>query len=47
MFPYIHENGDLYFASNGHIGMGGLDIFKAKLKGEDVESLTLQSPSND
>ncbi len=29
MFPYIRENGELYFASNGHAGMGGLDIFKA------------------
>lgn len=29
-FPYIHTNGDLYFASDGHLGMGGLDIFKAK-----------------
>ena len=29
MFPYIHEDGSLYFASNGHPGYGGLDIFKA------------------
>lgn len=29
MFPYIRENGELFFASNGHPGMGGLDIFKA------------------
>ncbi|MBQ8423874.1 MAG: OmpA family protein [Coprobacter sp.] len=29
MFPYIRDNGDLYFASDGHPGMGGLDIFKA------------------
>ena len=29
MFPYIRENGELYFSSNGHAGMGGLDIFKA------------------
>jgi peptidoglycan-associated lipoprotein len=28
-FPYIRDNGDLYFASNGHVGMGGLDLFKA------------------
>ncbi|RXQ96821.1 hypothetical protein EO244_04110 [Ancylomarina salipaludis] len=28
MFPYICEDGFLYFASNGHIGLGGLDIFK-------------------
>jgi len=30
MFPYVRHNGTLYFASNGHIGMGGLDIFKAE-----------------
>jgi len=29
MFPYVHEDGSLYFASNGHPGYGGLDIFKA------------------
>jgi len=29
MFPYIHPDGTLYFSSNGHIGLGGLDIFKA------------------
>jgi len=30
LFPFVHADGTLYFASNGHIGMGGLDIFKAK-----------------
>ena len=35
MFPYIHEDGTLYFSSNGHLGMGGLDIFKAELVDED------------
>jgi peptidoglycan-associated lipoprotein len=29
MFPYIRENGELYFSSNYPIGIGGLDIFKA------------------
>lgn len=29
MFPYVHADGTLYFASNGHPGYGGLDIFKA------------------
>ncbi|RUT73246.1 OmpA family protein [Ancylomarina longa] len=28
MFPFIAEDGYLYFASDGHIGFGGLDIFK-------------------
>lgn len=27
MFPYIAEDGTLYFASNGHLGLGGLDVF--------------------
>ncbi|MFA5647159.1 MAG: OmpA family protein [Bacteroidales bacterium] len=30
MFPYIHPDGTLYFSSDGHPGMGGLDIFRAK-----------------
>jgi peptidoglycan-associated lipoprotein len=30
VFPYVHADGTLYFSSNGHPGMGGLDIFKAK-----------------
>jgi len=30
LFPYIREDGTLYFSSDGLIGMGGLDIFKAK-----------------
>jgi outer membrane protein OmpA-like peptidoglycan-associated protein len=32
MFPFIHELGNLYFASDGHFGMGGLDLFIAKLE---------------
>lgn len=31
MFPTFRPNGDLYFSSNGHVGMGGLDIFIAKV----------------
>jgi peptidoglycan-associated lipoprotein len=29
LFPYVRDNGMLYFSSTGHPGMGGLDIFKA------------------
>lgn len=29
MFPYCRDSVTLYFASNGHPGMGGLDLFKA------------------
>ena len=30
MYPYVHADGTLYFASNGHPGYGGLDIYKAE-----------------
>jgi peptidoglycan-associated lipoprotein len=30
LFPYIRQDGTLYFSSDGLIGMGGLDIFSAK-----------------
>jgi peptidoglycan-associated lipoprotein len=51
-FPYVHPDGTFYFASNGHIGMGGLDIFKAKKNnaGEwEVENLRypINSSSDD
>lgn len=43
MFPHLTEEGVLYFSSNGHIGMGGLDIFRAEATGEmqwgNVENL--------
>jgi peptidoglycan-associated lipoprotein len=32
LFPYVKEDGTLYFSSDGLIGMGGLDIFKAILQ---------------
>ncbi|MBL7884757.1 MAG: OmpA family protein [Bacteroidia bacterium] len=35
VFPFLHDDGTLYFSSNGHLGMGGLDIFKAEKKGEN------------
>ena len=31
IFPFIDNNNTLYFASNGHKGMGGFDIFKSIL----------------
>jgi len=34
MFPTVRADGTLYFASNGHAGFGGLDIFKATEKKE-------------
>lgn len=32
MFPFIDENGNMYFASDGHEGLGGLDIFFVELR---------------
>lgn len=48
VFPYIRSNGDLYFSSNGHPGMGGLDLFKATNKGVNQWSSVenLKSPMN-
>lgn len=30
MFPFLHQDGTLYFASEGHSGYGGLDIYYTK-----------------
>ena len=48
MFPFLHNDGSLYFASNGHVGMGGLDIFKSELDGNGiyVSAINLKSPIN-
>ena len=40
MFPTFRPNGDLYFSSNGHPGMGGLDIFIAKPQSEESTTET-------
>ncbi|MDA9307826.1 OmpA family protein [Flavobacteriaceae bacterium] len=34
LFPYIDSNGTLYFSSNGHMGIGGLDVFYAEAQGD-------------
>ena len=36
MFPTFRPNGDLYFSSDGHPGLGGLDIFIAKPQKSDT-----------
>ena len=46
-FPSISEAGDFYFASNGQMGMGGLDIFRAKKSGDSFSNVeNLQYPIN-
>lgn len=48
MFPYMRNDSTLYFSSDGHIGMGGLDIYKAaynkKTKRWNIENM--MSPIN-
>ena len=36
VFPYIHDDGALFFTSDGHEGIGGLDIYAAKFEDGDV-----------
>jgi tetratricopeptide (TPR) repeat protein len=37
--PFAHE-GHLYFASNGHAGLGGFDIFKVNLRSSGISDVT-------
>lgn len=47
MFPFIHGNDKLYFASDGHAGLGGLDIFVSEWDGESwSEPENLKKPIN-
>lgn len=47
MFPTFRRNGELYFSSDGHPGMGGLDIFKAVQTSDTTWTVTnMKSPVN-
>jgi outer membrane protein OmpA-like peptidoglycan-associated protein/tetratricopeptide (TPR) repeat protein len=37
VFPTISEDGSLYYSSNGMVGLGGLDLFKATQIGEEIK----------
>ncbi|SCY05768.1 OmpA family protein [Flavobacterium caeni] len=41
-FPFLTDENELYFSTDGHPGVGGLDIFMAKLK----EDGTFKAPLN-
>jgi len=47
MFPFIRSDSVFYFASDGHVGMGGLDLFRAS-KGNDSWKIPVNmgSPMN-
>lgn len=46
LFPYIHPTGRLYFSSNGHDGIGGIDIYSSTYEGEWKEPKPLEAPIN-
>lgn len=52
LFPYLDSNGTLYFSSNGHMGIGGLDVFYAETQGDDFGPVNnlgngVNSPADD
>lgn len=47
MFPFVHPDGSLYFSSDGHAGLGGLDIFVSNFNGFRWENpRNLRTPFN-
>ena len=48
VFPYVHHDGTLYFASDGWQGLGGLDIYEVKMNSNDgiAEIENIGSPFN-
>lgn len=46
VFPAFAPDGSLYFSSDGHPGMGGLDLFKATRQDAVWKVENLQSPMN-
>ncbi len=44
-YPFVASDGRFYFASNGHVGLGGLDIFLGDLEGPR-EAYNLGVPVN-
>lgn len=46
VFPFIHPDGTLYFSSDGHPGLGHLDIFSVKLGGGTMQAENMGYPVN-
>lgn len=46
MFPFVSQDGSLYFASDGHPGFGNLDIFKATRRRGHITVQNLGKPMN-
>ncbi len=39
VFPFVDSNGTLFFSSDGHLGLGGLDVFYAEADGNGFEKV--------
>ncbi len=47
MFPFVGSDGTLYFSSDGHLGLGALDVFESKLAdNEYTKPINLEKPVN-
>jgi outer membrane protein OmpA-like peptidoglycan-associated protein/tetratricopeptide (TPR) repeat protein len=46
IFPYVSEDGKLYFSSDGHPSLGGLDLFVASRSGDEIQVEHLGIPIN-
>ncbi|WP_396601718.1 OmpA family protein [Algibacter sp. R77976] len=48
-FPFVSEKGILYFSSDGHVGLGGLDVYRVevdKLSEASTQILNIGKPIN-
>ncbi|NME66473.1 OmpA family protein [Flammeovirga aprica] len=46
MFPFVAPTGKMYFASDGHPGLGGLDLFEATRKNKKISIRNMGKPFN-
>lgn len=46
LFPFISDENVLYFASEGHPGIGGLDVYKVDLNEESLQIVNMGFPVN-
>ncbi len=46
-FPFITEDNELYFSSDGHYGFGGYDVYYVDLNSSDFQLLNIGKPINE
>jgi len=37
-FPFVDADGNLFFSSNGHLGLGGLDVYYVNMSGQSMSA---------